>query len=89
MAETDRAAARQDLPWSEHEQLAEIIGAAVVQGNIDWDSRTLGLRAIEAIHKAGYALNPVHVVIREGDGWRRIGCDCPVIHKKICAAYCG
>ncbi len=51
------------MSWSEHEKLAEIIGEAVVQGNIDWDARTLGLRAIEAIEKAGYALSPVHVIV--------------------------
>jgi len=52
--------------WSEHEKLAEIIGAAVVQGNESWDSRTLGLRAIEAIEKAGYALSPVHLGFSAG-----------------------
>ena len=57
----------QDVPmnWSEHEQLAQIIGGAVVEGNEVWDERTLGLRAIEAIERAGYRLQRVVVGLPE------------------------
>jgi len=54
------------MNWSEHEKLAQIIGEAVVDGNESWDARTLGLRAIEAIEKAGYQLVPVHYAAQLG-----------------------
>jgi hypothetical protein len=52
-----------NLLWSEHEKLAGLIGAAVVTGNQDWEARQLGLWAIEAIDRAGYAIVQKVVVL--------------------------